>query len=60
MGDKKNEIMGDSETADSLIYMREKLDYLDKNLNQILAKKRFKNQEIHIDIFEKEGNSRVL
>ncbi|MCG3734706.1 hypothetical protein [Vibrio cincinnatiensis] len=37
---RKNEINGDSETADSLIYMREKLDYLDKKLELDISEKR--------------------
>lgn len=37
---KKGEIEGDSETADSLTYMREKLDYLDKNLELDINEKR--------------------
>lgn len=37
---RKNEIEGDTETVDSLMYMREKLDYLDKKLESDISEKR--------------------
>lgn len=50
---RKNEIMGDSETADSLMYMREKLDYIDKKLESDISEKRDLRIKKSISIFSK-------
>lgn len=50
---RKGEIKGDSETPDSLTYMREKLDYLDKNLVTDINEKRDLRIKKSIDILSK-------
>ena len=50
---RKGEIEGDSETADSLTYMRDKLDYLDKNLVTDINEKRDLRINKSIEILSK-------
>ena len=50
---RKNDIEGDSETVDSLVYMRKKLDYLDNNLNSNISEKRDLRIKKSIEILSK-------